>query len=60
MSVKIKVSYTEDAEADSILTLLKPIMNLFKVKKSAGTPPYKHLYFTPRNGANPCNMRDLP
>lgn len=48
MSMKIKVSYTDDAEAASILTLLKPIIGRFKVKKSAGTPPYKHLYFTPK------------
>lgn len=53
MSVKIKVSYTEDAEATSIMTLLKPIIGLFKVKKSEGKPPFKHLYFTPKNGGKP-------
>lgn len=48
MSMKIKVSYTDDLEAASIVTLLEPIIDRFKVKKSAGTPPYKHLYFTPK------------
>ena len=48
MSMKIKVSYTDDAEEASILTLLKPLLDRFKVKKSTGTPPYKHLYFTPK------------
>lgn len=46
MSLKIKVSYTEDGEAAMILKLLKPILGRFKVKKSTGTPPYNHLYFT--------------
>jgi hypothetical protein len=50
MSVKIRVSYTEESEADSVLQLLKPILGRFKVNKSKGTPPYKHLYFTPKNG----------
>lgn len=49
MSLKIRVSYTEDGEAALILKLLKPILGRFKVKKSTGTPPYKHLYFTPTN-----------
>ena len=53
MSMKIKVSYTEDAEASSIIALLKPIIDRFKVKKSAGTPPYKHLYFTPKKAGKP-------
>lgn len=50
MSIKIKVSYTEEAEAHTVLTLLKPIIDRFKVKKSNGTVPYKHLYFIPNNG----------
>lgn len=49
MSMKIKVSYTEEAEAETVIALMKPILGRFKVKKSAGTPPYKHLYFMPRN-----------
>lgn len=50
MSIKIKVSYTEEPEAQTILELLRPVIGMFRVKKSVGTPPYKHLYFTPRNG----------
>lgn len=53
MSIKIKVSYTEDAEEAAIMTLLKPVISLFKVKKSEGKPPFKHLYFTSKNGGNP-------
>ena len=52
MSMKIKVSYSEDHEANMVLSLLKPILPLFKVKKSTGTPPFKHLYFTPRKSEN--------
>lgn len=47
--MKIHVSYIEDHEAAEILALLKPILGRFKVKKSAGTPPYKHVYFTTKN-----------
>lgn len=50
MSLKIKVSYTEEAEARAVIALLKPLMGRFKVKKSTGTPPYKHLYFSPKSG----------
>lgn len=50
MSLKIKVSYTEDAEAKLIMMLLKPISDRFKVKKGTRTTPYKLLYFTPKNG----------
>ena len=53
MSIKIKVSYQEEQEASLIMGLLKPIIPLFKVKKSDGKPPYKHLYFTPTKGENP-------
>lgn len=53
MSMKIKVSYTEEAEAQTVLELLKPIICRFKVKKNTSTPPYKHLYFTPRNSEKP-------
>ena len=49
MSMKIKVSYTDDAEERAIMGLLKPLLDRFKVKKSTGTTPYKHLYFTPKN-----------
>lgn len=53
MSMKIKVSYTEDTEERAIMGLLKPLLAVYKVKKSTGTPPYKHLYFTPKNAKNP-------
>lgn len=48
MSMKIKVSYEREEEASLIIDLLKPLLGRFKVKKSTGTPPYKHLYFTPK------------
>lgn len=52
MAIKIKVSYQEEQEARLIMGLLKPIIPLFKVKKSEGKPPYKHLFFTPRKSSN--------
>lgn len=55
MAVKIKISYTEDIEARTILALLKPLISRFKVKKCNGTPPYKHIYFTPKKGENSKN-----
>ena len=48
--MKIKVSYGREEEAEAILALLRPILDRFKVKKSDGTPPYKHLFFNPKNG----------
>ena len=45
MSMKIKVSYETEEEEKTILALFKPIMDSFKIKKSKGTPPYKHLFF---------------
>lgn len=50
MSIKIKVSYQDEREARLILGLLKPIMPGFRVKKSEGKPPYKHIYFIPTDG----------
>lgn len=52
MSLKIKVSYESENEANLVLNLLKPILPLFKVKKSTGTPPYKNLFFMPKNTGN--------
>nr|DAJ43283.1 MAG TPA: hypothetical protein [Caudoviricetes sp.] len=49
MSVKIHVSYTTDDEAQQIMTLLKPILSLFKIKCNTSSEPYKHLYFMPKN-----------
>lgn len=53
MSMKIKVSYTDEEEAAAFLSLLRPVIDLFKVKKSEGTPPYKHMYFIHKKGGNP-------
>lgn len=52
MSIKIKISYETEEEATAILALLKPIAGCFKVKKSMGTSPYKHIYFTPKKRRN--------
>lgn len=50
MPVKVKISYTPDEEAKitRLETLMKSLLPCHKVKKSIGTPPYKHLYFTPK------------
>lgn len=48
MSIRIKISYTDEREAELVLFHLKPIIPAFKVKKSASKPPYKHIYFTPK------------
>ena len=60
MSIKIKVSYTEDAEADAVMLLFRPLMNRYKVKKSEGKPPYKHLYITPRKRRKPKQDKENP
>ena len=57
--MKIKVSYEEEQEAKLILHLLSPILDGFKVKKSENRPPYKHLFFTPKNGGKAHEIRDL-
>ena len=53
MPVKVKVSYTPDDESVAVVKRIKArlaaILPRHKVKKSAGTPPFKHLYFTPAN-----------
>lgn len=46
--MKIHVSYTEDAEEQEVMALLKPVLSRFKVKKSTHKPPFKHLYFISR------------
>lgn len=48
MSVKVHISYTEEGEELEFLTLLKPVLGRFKVKKSVDKPPFKHLYFVSR------------
>ena len=59
MPVKVKISYTPDEEAKipRIEALLKSILPCHKVKKSTGTPPYNHLYFTPTKAEKPCNIK---
>lgn len=47
MSMKIKISYTDDEEERMILSLLKPLSGRYKVKKTTGTPPFKRIYFIP-------------
>lgn len=44
MSIKIRISYTEEPEAKVIMELLKPIQSLFKIKKTTGSQ-YKHIYY---------------
>lgn len=59
MPIKINVSYTPDEEAKipRIEALLKSILPCHKVKKSIGTPPYNHLYFTPTKSPNPTKYK---
>lgn len=55
MPVKVKISYTPDEEAKitRLEALLKAVLPHHKVKKSTGTPPYNHLYFTPTKAEKP-------
>jgi len=55
MPIKINVSYTPDEEAKitRLEALLKAVLPHHKVKKSTGTPPYNHLYFTPTKAEKP-------
>lgn len=59
MPVKIHISYTPDDEplAGQIVARLKGLLPRHKVKKSTGTLPYKHLYFTPTKAGKPCNIK---
>lgn len=59
MPVKVKISYTPDEEAKitRLEALLKSLLPRHKVKKSTGTPPYNHLYFTPTKPGKPCNIK---
>lgn len=49
MSLKIHISYTpeDEAAAERITARIRDILPRHKLKKSTGTPPYNHLYFTP-------------
>ena len=53
MAVKIKISYEQEEEAQAVLNLLRPVLPFFKVKKSEGSPPYKHIYFMPKKPEKP-------
>jgi hypothetical protein len=53
MAVKIKISYEQEEEAQAVMNLLRPVLPFFKVKKSEGSPPYKHIYFMPKNPGKP-------
>jgi hypothetical protein len=59
MPIKVKVSFTPDEEAKitRLEALLKSLLPRHKVKKTAGTPPYNHLYFTPTKPGKPCNIK---
>lgn len=59
MPVKIHVSYTPDEEAKitRLEALMKSLLPRHKVKKTAGTPPYNHLYFTPKKPGKPRNIK---
>lgn len=52
MSLKIHISYTpeDEAAAERIAARIREILPRHKLKKSTGTPPFKHLYFNPWNG----------
>lgn len=60
MPVKIHISYTPDDEplAGQIVARLKGLLPRHKVKKSTGTPPYNHLYFTPTKAPNPTKYKE--
>ena len=60
MPVKVKISYTPDEEAKitRLETLMKSLLPRHKVKKSAGTPPYNHLYLTPTKPGKPTKYKE--
>lgn len=49
MSMMIKISYTEDVEADVLMRLLSPIIDLFDIKKTEkeDKQPFKYIYLNP-------------
>ena len=52
MTLKIRISYEQEAEAAQVMQLLKPVMHLFNVKKPETDAQYKHVYLTTRKSAN--------
>ena len=55
MPVKIHISYTPDDEATKarIVTLLEGILPPVKIKNTPGKPPYKLMFFNPKNTGKP-------
>jgi hypothetical protein len=50
---KIKISYTDEAELTTIMTLLDPILEGFRTQKSNRKDPYKCVYMTPKKKRKP-------
>lgn len=50
--IKINISYQDESELTPILALLQPVMSSYKVKKSKGETPYKHIYIIPKKPQN--------
>lgn len=55
MPVKITVSYTPDCKqiAEQIEPRLKDILPPYNLKKDIPKPPYKLMYFNPKNAGKP-------
>ncbi len=51
--MKIKITYQTDQELQNVLTVLKPILNGFKLHKSDTYKSYKMAYITTRNVKTP-------
>lgn len=60
MSLKIHISYTpeDEAAAERIAARIRDIIPRHKLKKSTGTPPFKHLYFIPTSDKKPTKHGD--
>lgn len=44
MSIAINISYTDEAEKDKVMELLRPILKSAKIKKNEDKKPYKKIY----------------
>lgn len=51
--MKIKISYQEKAEEQTIMKLLKPILLGAKVHRKDNDKPFKHTYIATRNSDTP-------
>lgn len=49
MSIKIKISYTDEAELFTVRRHLAPLELRFKRPKTPPKGPFKHAYLTSRN-----------